>query len=395
MRWRVRFLDVASRCVAERVFVAPTAEAVRTEIVALGHVPIRIGAERWSFARDRIAPLDLRSFCLEFRALLQAGLGIVGSLEALAEAQSTPAHRDGVGAVLRQVQQGKALSQAMTAAEQLFPPILRAAVSAGEASGTLADSVQRFAEYLSAMNQLRQSVISAAIYPAVVVAFGGAVVLFLLAFVIPRFASAYESLPELHASSAVLLQASAWVSAHLQLFLIGFIGLAWAVGRYVRSEAGRVVLWRTVCGIKPIAEAVRAYWMARLFRTVSMMLAGGYSVPEALALGRQVLGATPWVADVEAASAQVSVGKSVSSALMNTGLVRGLTQRLVSAGDASGNLSEMLQHAAEHHERQLALLVERATRVVEPVLLIGVAGVIGVIVLMMYMPIFDLASTLR
>ncbi|MDL1863291.1 type II secretion system F family protein [Betaproteobacteria bacterium PRO7] len=396
MRWNARYVDASTNAVVERGVEADTAEQVRQDLMLQGHVPVTVHAEWFALVRHRAMPIDLRSFCLEFRALLVAGLGIVEALAALAAAQRRPNHRASIERALQRIKEGKALSAALAAAPADFPPIFRAAVSAAESSGRLPESLERFSQYLESMARLRQSIVTASIYPGLVVTFGLGVVLFLLAFVIPRFATAYESLPEIASRGAggLLLTAATSVSRNFELVLIGFIGALWAAWRFMSSAYGRHAVWRALVGFPPLARAIRAYWLSRLFRTVSMMLEGGYTLPEAMRLGRQVVESTPWAADVERALEQVTIGKGVANAFRAAGLTQDLTSRLLAAGEASGNLAEMLRHAAEHHERELAWFVERASRVVEPALLILVAGIIGVIVLMMYMPIFDLASAL-
>lgn len=396
MRWRARYIDAGTSAVVERGIDAESADQVRQDLALNGHIPIAIHAERFVRARAHGTSIDLRSFCVEFRALLIAGLGIVDSLEALAVAQRGPQSRASIDAVLKRIREGKALSVALAAAPNEFPAIFRAAVSASEFSGRLPEGLERFSRYLEAMAMLRKAVVSASIYPGVVVTFGLGVVLFLLAFVIPRFAAAYASLPDIAArgAGALLMDAAMLVSGHFELVVVGIICALWAGWNFLSSAYGRNTVWRLLVAFPPLARAVRAFWLSRLFRTISMMLEGGYALPDAMKLGRQVVESTPWAADVDRALEHVTIGKGVAKAYGGAGLADDLVSRLLAAGEASGNLAEMLQHAAEHHERELAWFVDRTSRMIEPALLILVAGIIGIVVLMLYMPIFDLASSL-
>ena len=223
MRVRVRYLDAhAGSIVDERRDVASVEDA-RLQLVAAGHTPVTIRPVLFTPLSVTRSRFDLRTFAIELRALLIAGLGVVGSLEALSAAQSNVNHRATIQLVLDRVREGKSLSVALEGSEQYFPPLFRAAIRAGESSGRLPEGLERFATYLSTIERLRQSVIGAAIYPGIVMSFGTLVLLFLLGYVVPRFASAYSAMPR-HGSTAssLLLSFGTFFSQHFQLFLIAF-----------------------------------------------------------------------------------------------------------------------------------------------------------------------------
>lgn len=392
MAYLARYVDSAARSVVERVIDAPSLEDACAELRRAGHVVVAVRPVGQARGRLR-RRIDLRSFCLEFRSLLSAGLGVVESLEALAATQSFASQRDAMARVLDLVRQGKPLSSALEAAQDHFPALFRAAVRAGEAAGNLVESLTRFAAYLETMAKLRQSVIGAAIYPAVVIAFGTLVTLFLMGYVVPRFAAAFADLPQGRSgATSSLLTVATFLGAHYQLVLAGLLGLAWLGWRGLQSEGGRHRALGLVLKAGPIARGVRAYSLARMFRTQSMMLQGGYTLPEAIGLSIQVVAGTPWAEGLVRAERLVRQGKPIGASYTGEGLTTELTARYIAAGERSGQLAAMLEHAAEHHERELAWLVERASRIVEPLLLIVVALMIGAIVFLMYMPIFDLVS---
>jgi general secretion pathway protein F len=282
----------------------------------------------------------------------------------------------------------------LEASERLFPPLFRAAVRAGESSARLPDAFGRFAQYLEVMARLRQSVVSAAIYPLFVAGFGVLVLLFLLGYVVPRFAVAYEALPDGAGAPGLLLSTARFVAEQFQLVLLAGIAALWGLWRWFADPRHRASLISRLLRIGPIADTVRAFHFARLYRSLSMMLDGGYTVPAALKLAMEVLRGTPWLDPLEKVAQRVDAGKALGESLAEGGFTNEITSRLVIAGDRSAQLAAMFDFAAEHYERELALRVERAARVLEPALLIVVAGAIGLIVLLMYMPIFDLATAL-
>lgn len=389
--FRVRFVDASQGVVREHIVEAPDAASATQALREAGHQIL--AAQPLRGPRAKPADLALREFALELRALLLAGLGLVASMQALHAAHRGDAAGPALGRVLARLEAGKSFAASLEAASALFPPLFRASVRAGEASGQLADSLQRYADYAQSMAQLRRSVVGAAIYPAVVVSFGVAVILFLLAYVVPRFETAYALLPEnARAGSGLLMHTASWVSNHIALIGATVLTLGWIAVRAWRRPAQRAIVLGLLMRAGPIARGVYAYSMARLYRTLSMMLGGGYTVPEAFAQGALVIEGTPWHARVLAARASIESGKSVAAALAAEGLTETITQRLIAAGEASAQLAPMFEHTAAHHERALAWQIERSTRLAEPVLLIAVAVMVGLIVVAMYMPILDLAT---
>ncbi len=389
--FHVRYVDAQRGAIDEQIVDAPDAAAAAQTLESAGHTVIATRAQR--AAKSARADLDLREFALELRALLLAGLGVVAALEALQAARGGASSGDALRRVLEHVRAGKSFSTALEAAGAVFPPLFRASVRGGEASGRLPESLQRYAEYSLTMAQLKRSLVGAAIYPAVVVSFGVAVMLFLLAYVVPCFESAYTALPPgTRAGSGWLMAVASWVSGHIALILAALLLVLWLGYRAWRKPQTRAQLVQWIARIQVVARGIRAYCMARLYRTLSMMLAGGYTVPEALRLGREVLEGTPWHEALGRVQARVESGKPVAEALQAEQFTSVITERLIAAGEASARLSEMFEHAASHHERELTWLVERTTRLAEPVLLIFVALLVGVIVVAMYMPILDLAT---
>lgn len=393
MQFVARYLDSQQHAVLEREFDAASQEDLLRQLEREGHLPIAVRSAR-SRRELRRSAFDLRSFAIELRSLLLAGLGVVAAMEALCAAQRS----DGDGQVLRgvldRVRTGKSLSVAMEPADLLFPALFRAAIRAGESSGQLPESLDRYATYLEVMARLRRSVIGAAIYPAVVTSFGLAVLLFLLGYVVPRFALAYEALPPRTAGPGLLLQTATLVSEHFALVLAGLIALVWLGWRGLVSERGSAAALTAVLKIRQVAHAVRAFHFARLYRSMSMMLDGGHTVLQAIGLAKEVLRGTPWRVELNEVETMVANGKGLAMSLVNQGFTNEITGRLLEAGERSARLASMLDFAAEHYERELAWQVERVTKVIEPALLIVVAGMIGLIVLLMYMPIFDLATAL-
>lgn len=351
----------------------------------------RMMAGRWR----RDAALDVGWWCQELRTLLVAGMTVVEAIETL-EAQSTGAARARANAsLLRELRRGAALSSAMLTAG-VFPPILVAGVKASERTSSLVDALDEFLAYQSVLEGLRKQTVSAAIYPSVVLVLGVVIALFLLLFVIPRFSQMYADAPAIESwTTRGLLWVSRAMNAHGGAFVagvgatIGAAGWAWRQGHVGRAVAS------VVERIAPLQVEIDQFRLAKLYHSVALMFRGGYALDEALSHCAG-LGMGPRLsAGIQLATARLSRGERVSAAFAAAGLTDEVSRRLLAVGERTGNFDRVLQTIAERHRNRFETFVQRATRIVEPLLLLLVALVVGGIVVMMYMPVFDMASSIR
>jgi general secretion pathway protein F len=235
--------------------------------------------------------------------------------------------------------------------------------------------------------------VSAAIYPALVVALGLAITLFLLLFVIPRFSKMYVDSP---AQLSAATQAVLWLSQLLGRYAsavfvglgMGVVGLMWAVRRGWLAQAAIAIV--------ESADVLRRQWdqfrLAKLYQSLALMIRGGYTLDEALAVGETLGLGARLSAGVARARGEMARGRSASLAMAAAGLTELVTERLLAVGERSGGFDAVLQAVADRHAQAFATLVERATRIIEPLMLLIVALLVGGIVVMMYMPIFDMAN---
>jgi general secretion pathway protein F len=236
-------------------------------------------------------------------------------------------------------------------------------------------------------------VVSAAVYPAVLLGVGGLVVLFLLGYVVPRFAGVYDEVGrELPVLSRLLIDwgrlinANGAVLAILLVAAVVAIALAW--GRL------KALLGRLARRVPALGERLRVYHLARFYRTVGMLLRGG--TPLVTAFG-MVSGIMPEAMRVQLADAtqRVREGGSLSSAMEATGLTTPVAARLLRVGEKSGEMAEMMDRVAVFHDEELARWIDLVTKLFEPLLMAVIGLVIGVIVVLMYLPIFELAGSLQ
>lgn len=395
-RFRVRYFDPARSGVVEEAIEAASEAAARETLAAARRVVLDLRPLAGPApARGSGAPFDVAWWCRELRTLLKAGMTVVEALETL-QAQAGGGVRERVhGHLLRALREGQSLSRAMRGSGA-FSDVLVASVSASERTSTLVDALDDYLRYDQLLRRLRRQAVSAAIYPAVVTALGAVIALFLLLYVVPRFSRMYT---DVHRNLSPATQAVLWLSAMVRshfAVIIAALGLAgfgavaaWRSGWVARAAAG------VVASIGPLDRRIDAYRLAKLYQSLALMFRGGYTLDEAievagsLDLGRRLSGS------LAQARRDIARGRSVAAALSEAGLTDAVTERLLAVGERTGAFDTVLQTIADRHAEDFATFVERATRIIEPLLLLGVALVVGGIVVMMYMPIFDIANSIR
>ena len=381
----------------ERIdFQAPDETSAVQTWEGRGYTVLSVRARRalvpWSIGSERF-PVVL--FAEEVRALLGAGLPLVAAIETLAEKERREEWRGILERLVRALRQGQPLSAALEELPQVFSPLFVATVRASERSGELAPAFARYAAYANQLESVRKRIVNATIYPALLIAVGGLVSLFLLMYVVPRFARIYEErAADLPLFSKWLLAWGKAVDQHATL-VVGTLALAVvAAVWFVRGPAVRTYLTDSLWRVPAIGERMKVYQLARFYRTIGMLLRGGMPMVSALALGAELL--HPVLRGrLAAAGRAIAEGRGVSQSMEANGLTTPVALRLLTVGESSGNMGDMLEAIAAFHDEELARWVDWFTRLFEPLLMAAIGLVIGAIVILMYMPIFELAGNLQ
>lgn len=336
-------------------------------------------------------------FGQELLALLDAGMGLAEAVTILAAKAKQPEARRILGELQRLVGEGRSFSKALEAVAGAFPPLLVATVRASERTGNLPEALRRYLAYHRQLNGLRDRVVAASIYPLLLIGIGTLVVFFLLGYVVPRFAKVYEdigaaSLPLL---SRLLMHWGQAASEHAAALGLGCLavaaGLAYALTRPGVRAAIEQRLWR----LPAIGERLRIYQLARFTRTVAMLLKGGVPLVSALDMTGDLLRQPALHAGLEAARRAIREGRAVSDAFGAHGLATDVGTRLLVVGERSGELGETMERIAGFYDDEIARSVEWFSRLFEPALMLMIGLLIGGIVILMYLPIFELASSIQ
>lgn len=336
---------------------------------------------------------SLSLFTQELLALLNAGLGLIESIQALSSRQSTAGAS--LANVIEQLRSGKSLSSALGDHPALFPALYVETVRAAEQTGALPEALARYVTYDRQMDEVRQKLVSALIYPALLLCVGMLVSLFLVGYVVPRFSGIYLELGrEMPWGSALLFTVGGAIDRHPAVAVASVLICAAAAYAAWRSDQVRGRLVRMLVSAPVLGERFETFRIARLYRTVSMLLRGGVPLVAALRMVSGVLD-TASRSRLEQARAEVAEGLPASVALERNGLTTEIAMRMLQVGERSGDLGSLMEQAAAFHEQELARWVERTTRLFEPVLMLFIGLMIGGIVVLMYLPIFELAGSLQ
>ena len=375
---------------------AARARAIQDGLQVLGCTPRGQAAQRAAQPLSgKRHGLDIATFSHELASLLAAGLSVVEALRALAAKESTGARQAVLLDVVKGVSEGLPLSRALEGVAGRFPALLIATVSASEQTGDLATALLRYAEHQQSIKALRDKVTGAAIYPLLLLAVGCLVVLFLLGVVVPKFATLIESTRrELPWTSQLLMTWGRLAAAHAWGVgagaLAGLVALFLAVRHVVRTGARA----RWIEAVPLIGPTIRQFRHAQLYRTTGMLVKGGIAAPRALQLGVNLLGDDDR-ARLARAVTLIHEGRSMSSALQEARLADPVAASMLAVAERTGALAEILERIAGFHEARLQRSVELTSRLFEPLLMIVIGLVIGAIVVLMYLPIFDLAASLQ
>jgi general secretion pathway protein F len=339
--------------------------------------------------------IDVATFSYELSSLLSAGLSVLEALRTLAGKEAVGARRTVVLDLIRDVSHGLPLSGALALHPGRYPPLLIATVSASEQTGDLGLSLRRYAEHLQSMRALRDKVVGAAIYPALLLGVGLVVVVFLLAVVVPKFAVLIESTrKELPWSSQIMMSWGRFAAAHAWELGLGALLAATlavtTVRRLMRDGARSALIER----LPVVGATVRKFRHAQLYRTTGMLVRGGIAAPRALHLASSLLGEAD-ARRLDAALRLIHEGRGMSAALHDAGLADQVAVSMLAVAERTGALADILERIALFNESTLQRSVEMTSRLFEPILMIVIGLVIGAIVVLMYLPIFDLASSLQ
>ena len=348
--------------------------------------------KRWMSGRSQFDP---GLFAQELGALLEAGLSVMESLQTLGSREPAAVREQMYNPMQRTLEEGQSLSVAMARIKDKFPHLLIASVKASEYTGDMTASLRRYAQTHKRMQGLKEKVVSAAIYPALLSAVGMVVLIFLLGVVVPKFAGLIDSSSQqIPAASRLLMRWGTLVNQHLGAILL-VLGALVAGGVFALSQAS-VRHWIAAHATRlPLAGGyLRLYRQTQFWQTSAMLIEGGVPAPQAFGMSVNLLGADD-AQRLQSALSKINSGHELAEAFNSAGLVDSVSYRMLKVAQKTGQLGRVLGQLAGFQNDVLERGIDRLTRLLEPILMIVIGLAIGGIVVLMYLPIFDLASSIQ
>jgi general secretion pathway protein F len=396
MQFNVHALDARQQVIALSLEAA-TETAARDLAQSRGLTVFSVEGKRQAFALPvlrRAGAFKPALFSIELLSLLEAGLNLVEAMQTLAEKDVAGERQQVLSGVLAAIHRGEPFSRAVAAFPQHFSPLYIATIKASERTGNVKEALSRYIAYQEELERVKKKVVSASIYPAILVIVGALVLGFLMFYVVPRFATVYEDMRTLPFFSRLLLGFGSFVGKHgfflFSAFILAVGSAAWALSR----PAVRSALMQRVWRFPALGERMKTYQLARLYRTAGMLMRAGIPAVRALEMVEGLL-ASHLRPQLTQARRLIEEGHAMSAALGAAGLATPVAARMMLVGERSGDMGHMLGQIARFHDDEVARFVDWFTRAFEPVLMAVLGVGIGFVVVLMYMPIFELAGNIK
>ena len=395
MQYLVNALSARNEIVALDLKAASetaAAEAARERGLTVLSVRRR-GYSGWLRVRKSTFPLTL--FSVELMALLEAGLNLVEALQGLTEKEARAECKAVLNGIVGAIRRGEPFSQAVSHFPQHFPPLYVATLKAAEQTGNIGEALSRYIAYQEEFDRVRKKVVAAAIYPAILSVVGTLVLGFLVFYVVPRFARVYEDMSgKLPFFSELLHMAGRTVNDYGWLVGAACVAALIAAVAAASHEAVRSWVNSRLWQIPGLGDHMKVYQLARLYRTVGMLLRAGIPAVRSLDMGRDLLAAhlRPHLAQ---ARRMIEEGRLMSAAFMAAGLATPVAARMMAVGERTGDMGEMMGRIARFHDEEISRTIDWFARVFEPVLMAVLGIAVGGVVVIMYMPIFELAGSIQ
>ena len=389
----IRLADERGR-VLEQVQSAATADELRARFTQAGYHVFSVKA-RGLLAAQQNKKVKLETFLVfnqQFLTLVRAGLPILSSLELLARRQKLPTFRAQLEDVAQRVRNGESISSAFEA-QGAFPVVYTTTLLAGERSGNLEEVLQRFVDFQRVSLTFRKKLTASLVYPSVLVVMVIALFIFLITFVVPRFAELYEQIgTSLPALTTFLLGLGKDAQTY-GLYVGAAIALAiFLVFRWTRTDSGANFLDRVRIRLPLFGQVWLKYQVGLFARTLSTLLKGGLPLVPSLETAARSIGSRQVSSAVFSSVETVREGKGLAPSLEKTRVFPELAIEMIEVGESTGALPQMLNSVAEFFEEDVATSLTAAMSLIEPAILVFMGGVVAVILIALYLPIFKLGA---
>jgi general secretion pathway protein F len=374
------------------------------KLSAMNYIPIRIQAAARAGNRfqldgsinisgmfERVTSKDVMMFTLDLHALLQAGLPVDKALSLLINVAEKDKFKEIIAAILKSVQGGNSLSEALAMYPKIFPVLYSNMVKAGETGGVLPVVLERLGTFLENSQDLKDYIKSAMVYPLFLVFVGGISIVIMLAFVVPKFAIIFSDMGQAMPFSTQLLLSISHGLRDYWWMIIAVIGaIVYVSKKYVQTPAGRLKTDRMKVNSPVIGTLVKSVEAARFTRTLGTLINSGVPILQALRLVREIITNQLIAGELETVYNRVKEGDNLSGPLLQADVFPPLAVQMISVGEQTGKLDEMLLRVAENYEKTVRNMIKRFVSLLEPVMILGMGLMVGFIVISMLLAVFSM-----
>ena len=402
MEFRCR-LGTAGGEIIEGVYVADSEAHLRRELEDKGLFVLSlqrrgvlpgVGLSRGS--RRRIGRQELLVFNQELATLIKAGMPLVQSLDILRQRVSNPTFKAVLDGVYEKVKAGAALSDAFGEHPDLFPAVYSASLMAGERAGNLDEVIRRYVAYEKVIGAVKRRTISALIYPAILVTMMLILIGIIVLRVVPAFSEFYSNFGrQLPLSTRIIIGISNFAVGNLPFIVIGLIAGGIALSSWWKQPGQRTRVDRMLLELPWAGATVRKFSTAQLARTLATLLGGGIPLVNALEISGRAMSNRYLAFQLADVTRRVREGESFAAGLRERAVFADVAVKMVEVGESTGALQEMLNSLAEFYDEEIETEVQRFITLIEPVILVVMGAVIALVVLALYMPLFELSSVVQ
>jgi type IV pilus assembly protein PilC len=387
--------------IVERMFAAESEAALRRELEEKDFLLLNVRRQNPALEtivgilkfRARISSREFLFFNQEFAALLKAGLPILTSLDILIDRRKNATFKRALVDVRERVKSGEALSDAFAAQGDLFPRLYSSSLASGERSGELPTVLKRYIHYTRNLLAIQRKVVSAMIYPAIVLLMSAAVLSLMVFYIIPKFNTFLTEFgAELPMITRFLVAIAVTSQAYWKIILVAVVGGVATFLWWKRTAPGRIAFDRYKMRIPVVGAILHDYAQNRFTRTLGTLLSGGIPLVTSLDLSARAVGNAYYELQLLGAAAKVREGRTLWESVEPTGLVSDITVEMIKVGESTGALVEMLDNSSEFTEEEIDYQLTKLVTMIEPMMLVFLAVVVAGMLLAIYLPLLQVVG---
>ncbi|MDI6851127.1 MAG: type II secretion system F family protein [bacterium] len=378
---------------------AKSSDEVVARLRNIGLIVVKVEEERKGFSLPfggKPGFKDLAIFCRQFAVMIESGVSLTRALEILGEQTEKRKLKDAILKIKRDVEGGKSLGDAMKEHPSIFPDLIVQMVTVGEQSGQLVNTLKQAATFYEKMDSIKRKVVSAMAYPAVVFLVLIVVSTAMLLFVIPSFAKMYEEVgAKLPGPTLFVIGISKFLQRYFFIIAGALIVAILALRRFIKTEKGKFLWDNFTMRVMIFGPLIKKVAIARFARTLSILISSGVEILQSLKITGKASGNKVLEKAMDKVAQKISAGETITKPIQETGIFPPLVVHLISVGEESGRLGDMLSKIADFYDDEVDTAVSTLASTIEPIMIVIIGVFVGGMLIAMYLPIFGLAGTIK